>query len=82
MLQQSQYATRTKPLLDKIDREHERKVAQKVIKPRPDEVSVESSRRQVFETSSSPQPDADRDVFEDLKQDLVGRNCSRSNNCN
>ncbi|KAH6845759.1 hypothetical protein B0I37DRAFT_287499, partial [Chaetomium sp. MPI-CAGE-AT-0009] len=61
----------TKPPLqpNKIDREHEKEVAQKKLEARPDEVSTTSSVRQIFEKSQAP-PENNPDMMADLKSDL------------
>ncbi|KAK4154800.1 hypothetical protein C8A00DRAFT_14089 [Chaetomidium leptoderma] len=61
----------TKPPVQptKIDKEFERKVAQKTIQARPDEVTSESSVRHVVEESQAP-PDSNPDVMVALKGDL------------
>jgi hypothetical protein len=62
----------TKPPLqpNKIDREFEREVGQRKLEARPDEVTTSSSVRSVLE-SSQTSPDADIDIMEGLRSDLV-----------
>jgi hypothetical protein len=62
----------TKPPLqpNKINREFEREVAQKKLEARPDEVTTSSSVRSVLESSQTP-PDAEIDIMEGLRGDLV-----------
>ena len=55
-----------------IDHRHEQKVAQETIKPRPDEVSSESSVRHVMEGFSTPRQ-SEAKLQEGLKHDIVGR---------
>jgi hypothetical protein len=62
----------TKPPLQptKIDKEFEKKTAQKLLQPRPDEVTADSTVRHVIEESQAP-PDSEPDVMVGLKSDLV-----------
>ncbi|KAL2170683.1 hypothetical protein VTG60DRAFT_4525 [Thermothelomyces hinnuleus] len=62
----------TKPPLrpNKIDKEFEKQVAQKKLKPRPEEVSRASSVRQVFEKSQAPPPSEEPDLMVGLRGDL------------
>ena len=62
----------TKPPLQptKIDKELEKKAAQRLLEPRPDEVSTESTVRHVIEESQAP-PEGEPDVMVGLKSDLV-----------
>jgi len=48
------YATKSGPPFDRIDEKHEHDVAEKKIKPHPDEVSEGSSVRHVFEEAQAP----------------------------
>ncbi|KAK3299598.1 uncharacterized protein B0H64DRAFT_389103 [Chaetomium fimeti] len=61
----------TKPPLqpNKIDREHEKEVAQKKLESRPDEVTSSSTVRQVFEESQAP-AESNPDIMVGLKSDL------------
>jgi hypothetical protein len=64
------------PPTTKIDREHEKKVAQQKLEARPDEVSSESSVRHFLEfgqdTSKTKVTNEDaEEVFGDLRKDLV-----------
>ena len=65
------YSTKLPLQPNKRDKEFEKEVAQKIIQPRPDEVSAESSVRHVIEDSQAPPPDSDADVAQGLKGDLV-----------
>jgi hypothetical protein len=57
-------------LQDKIDREHEKKVAKQKLEVRPEEVSTESSRRHLFEQASETGGKT-HDTTQELKQDIV-----------
>lgn len=54
----------------KIDKEHEKKLAQEKIDA-PTDVTSESSIRHIFEESQNPSLRGDQDVTTDLKQDIV-----------
>jgi len=54
---------------NKIDREHEKELAQQELEARPEEVSTESSVRHVVESSQAP-PAPDRDMTVDIKNDI------------
>ncbi|KAH6616167.1 hypothetical protein B0J18DRAFT_372387 [Chaetomium sp. MPI-SDFR-AT-0129] len=52
-----------------IDKQYEKELGQQKLKPRPDEVTEESSVRHAFEQSQAPPP-KDREVTANLKEDL------------
>lgn len=63
------YATKSEPPYDRIDLKQEAKVAEKPITPHPDEVSLGSSVRHVFEEGQAPKQDDDQ-MLGGLKSDL------------
>ena len=69
-IQRSQYAT----IPNKRDVEFEKETAKKKLEARPEEVSVESSVRHVFEETAAAGQEAakdEQDVLKGVKQDLV-----------
>jgi len=57
----------------KIDKQHEKELAQQKLEARPDEVSGVSSVRPLLEESQAPKPPPDEDPLRGLKGDLVRR---------
>jgi len=69
-LLRTQFSTKPPAPPNKIDREHEKELAQQVLEARPEEVSSQSSVRHVIESSQAP-PAPDRDMTADIKNDIV-----------